>query len=115
MNQQHDVNYYHYARKLMTRQGFLSLSMAAMAAGAGLVVGIPIIGYVLGPVIDQPAKKWRDVRLTAPVGTLGEIVRTETIPLGRTQEVAFPNADPLPWAGATAMNDSWPRRTGAAA
>src|SRR5690348_2228358 len=108
---QYDLTY--YTHKLMTREGFLTLSMGAMASAGALAVGIPIIGYVLGPVIQQSPKKWRKVRLTAPDGTLGEVVRTETIPLGQTREVAFPNADPVPWAGATAMNASWLRRTGA--
>jgi menaquinol-cytochrome c reductase iron-sulfur subunit len=111
MEQRHyDLNY--YARKLMTREGFLGLTMAAMAGAVGLVISIPIVGYILSPVINQPKNVWRNVRLEAPDGTLGEVVRVDTIPLGRTQRVTYKGASPLAWAGSTGKLASWLRRTG---
>jgi menaquinol-cytochrome c reductase iron-sulfur subunit len=107
-----DRNINHYTRKLITREGFLGLVTTGVVGAAGLVVSIPIVGYVLGPVVKQPKNVWRDVRLAAPDGAVGEVVRTESIPLGRTQKVVYPDVDALPWAGATGKNASWLRRTG---
>lgn len=109
-NQRFDINY--YSRKLVTRRGFVSLAMGAMAGAAGLAVSIPLIGFFLGPVVNQPKNVWRNVRLAAADGTLGEVVQTESIPLGRTMKVVYPNADTLAWAGPTAQSASWMRRTG---
>lgn len=90
----------------------MGLTMAATAAVAGLVLSVPILGSVLSPVVKQPKNAWRIVRLAAPDGTLREVVRADTIPLGHTQKVVYPGADPLPWAGATGNDASWLRRTG---
>ena len=101
-----------FTRKLMTREGFLSLMIASVAGLAGLAVSLPIIGTVLAGVINQPKNVWRDVTLVNRDGTLGQRVRVDTIELGLTEKVTYDNPDPLPWAGSTAKNTSWLRRTG---
>lgn len=111
MTQQHTpVN--RYSRIRVTREGFLGLFVASFGAVAGLAVGLPVIGYVLGPVISQPKKVWRDARLAAADGTPGDLVGVDTIAHGQTEKVIFENADPKPWAGATARSAAWLRRTG---
>jgi menaquinol-cytochrome c reductase iron-sulfur subunit len=96
----------------MTREAFLGLFTASIGGLAGLAVGIPIIGYVISPVINQPQKVWRDVRLATSDGTPGELVGVDTIAHGQTEKVVFKNAHPLAWDGATARSASWLRRTG---
>jgi menaquinol-cytochrome c reductase iron-sulfur subunit len=107
---EYDLNY--YARKLVTRQGFLGLVVGGSAALAGLATGIPILGYIVGPVVNQPKNVWRDVRLASANGTPGAVVGIDTIPLGLTQKVVYADAGRAPWAGATGKNASWLRRTG---
>jgi menaquinol-cytochrome c reductase iron-sulfur subunit len=105
-------NTIHRARRLMTRESFLGLMVAGTAAAAGLAISIPIVGYVLGPVIDQPKDVWRDVRLASADGFGREAVGSETIPLGATRKVVYGNPEAAPWAGATGHDASWLRRVG---
>lgn len=82
------------------RRAFLSrLSIGLTAAGA-LVVGVPIIGFLLAPLFRTPAPQWRDV---GPV---------EAFPLGQTVEVAVLEPSPLPWAGLASQTAVWLRRQG---
>ena len=100
-------------RKLLTREAFLALVTATFTGVAGLVVGIPIIGYAVAPLINQPKNEFRDVQLVNADGTLGKVVSVDTIPMGKTEKVVFFNtAADLPWAGSTAKTASWLRRTG---
>lgn len=101
-----------YPRIRITRGGFLGLLTGSVGGLAGLAVGIPIVGYVFGPVINQPKNVWRDVRLATTAGTPGELVGVNTIPPGQTRKVVYDNVDALPWAGATGKNASWLRRAG---
>ncbi|HZU11906.1 MAG TPA: ubiquinol-cytochrome c reductase iron-sulfur subunit [Chloroflexota bacterium] len=98
-------------RKLLTREAFLGLFTLSFGAVAGLVVGIPIIGYVLGPLIEQPPEIWEKVTFAGGPNR-GRPVMADSIPIGQTEEVAFQARGPLPWAGTTATQGAWLRRTG---
>jgi menaquinol-cytochrome c reductase iron-sulfur subunit len=91
--------------KVLSREGFLAIFTLSFGGIAGLVVGIPIIGYVLAPLINQPPNVWRDV---TDVKT-GKIVKDSTISPGQTIEVSFQSNAPLPWAGSTALSGAWLR------
>jgi len=98
-------------RRFMTREGFLAIFTISFGGIAGLVVSIPIIGYVLAPLINQPAEIWKDVQFTSGQNK-GQKVTIDSIPLGETVEVAYQANAPLPWAGTTATQGAWLRRTG---
>lgn len=98
-------------RKLLTREGFLAIFTLSFGGLAGLVVGIPIIGYVLAPLINQPKEVWRDASFANPPQT-GKPVYATSIPIGQTQEASFQSNAPSPWAGTTAEQGVWLRRTG---
>ena len=77
---------------------WLSLALSGIAAA---LVGVPVLGFLLSPLIRKPPKIWR------LVGTLDEF------PIGTTNKVIFLDASPLPWAGVTARTAAWLRRDAA--
>jgi menaquinol-cytochrome c reductase iron-sulfur subunit len=83
-----------------TRRTFLSRISLGLSALAGAVVSVPILAYLLSPVIRPAAREWKD---------LGFV---ENFRIGETVEVAFDEPSPLPWAGQTARSAVWLRRTG---
>jgi menaquinol-cytochrome c reductase iron-sulfur subunit len=84
---------------LLNRRRFLSRVSLALSGLAGAVVGVPIIAYLLSPLLEPPPNDWRDVGLV------------ENFRIGETVEVAYDDPSPLPWAGQTARTAVWLRRT----
>jgi menaquinol-cytochrome c reductase iron-sulfur subunit len=84
--------------EVLTRRRFLSRISLALSALAAAVVSVPIIAYLLSPLLQQPAEQWRDVGLV------------ENFQIGDTVEVAYEDPSPLPWAGQTARTAVWLRR-----
>ena|SRR5579864_2286617 len=82
----------------VSRRRFLGRVSLALSGLAGAVVSVPILAYLLSPLIEQAPKEWRDVGLT------------DNFVVGRTVEVAFDDPAPLPWAGQTARTAVWLRR-----
>jgi menaquinol-cytochrome c reductase iron-sulfur subunit len=81
-----------------TRRKFLlGLSIAAGGLG-GAIVSVPVIGFLLSPVIRERVETWRSV------GT------TDDFPIGSTTEVTFRDAEQLAWAGFAAQTAAWLRR-----
>lgn len=96
-------------RRVMSRDGFMTLITLSVGGLASLAVGIPIIGYVFGPLINQPPEKWEDVRFaTSP--HQGQVVTVSALADGEVREAVFQALDPLPWAGTTATQGIWLRR-----
>src|SRR5919202_416490 len=88
------------ARDVMDRRGFLGRISLALSGLAAAVVSVPIIAYLLSPLLQAPPAEWRD---------LGDV---NSFGIGQTVEVAYDEPSPLPWAGQTARTAVWLRRTG---
>lgn len=86
------------ADAVTTRRQFLSRVSLALSGLAGAVVSVPIIAYLLSPLLQPPPSEWRD---------LGVV---DNFRIGDTVEVAYDDPSPLPWAGQTAQTAIWLRR-----
>ena len=73
----------------------MSIGLGALAAG---LAGIPIIGFILSPLVEKSPETWRAV---GPV---------DSFEVGKTVAVSFLDPSPLPWAGVTAKTAAWLRR-----
>ncbi len=87
-------------RELLTRRDFLSRMSLALSGLAGAVVSVPILAYLLSPLINPSRQAWRNV---GPV---------DRFKIGETVEVAIEDPSPVAWAGQTARTAAWLRRTG---
>jgi menaquinol-cytochrome c reductase iron-sulfur subunit len=85
--------------ELLTRRRLLGGVIAGLAGLAGAVVAVPILAYLLHPLIDPAGDEWRDV---GPV---------DQFKVGETVEVSIQEPSPLPWSGQTATTAAWLRRT----
>jgi len=82
----------------ISRRQFLAKVSIGLSALAGAVVGIPIIAYLLSPLINPAVNKWRSL---GPAALFG---------VGETIQATFQDPSPLPWAGLTAETAVWVRR-----
>lgn len=82
----------------MSRQLFLTGIIIGYSALAGVVLGIPIIGYFLTPLIKPSPRVWRDI------GAVDKFV------VGSTVEVKYVDPSALPWSGTTNKIGAWLRR-----
>ena len=81
-----------------SRRGFLfKLGLALNGIGA-LLVGIPIVGYLLAPARRASAQSW------ITLGAVG------AFPEGETRLAIYDNPFRVPWDGATAKVACWVRR-----
>ena len=85
---------------VVSRRRFLNRVSLALSGLAGAVVSVPIVAYLLSPLLQPPPADWRDLGLV------------ENFRMGETVEVAFDEPSSLPWAGQTARTAVWLRRTG---
>ncbi|HEX2033514.1 MAG TPA: Rieske (2Fe-2S) protein [Chloroflexota bacterium] len=76
------------------------LGTLGYVAAAVAVVGVPIVGYLLSPLLNPARNVWR---------TVG---RVDQFRIGETTTVTFEDPSPLAWAGQTAQAAAWLRRTG---
>lgn len=82
----------------LSRRSFLAkLTIAAGGLGAALV-GVPVVGFLLAPLLRRSPEFWR------PIGPVTQFN------VGETQLVSFVDPSPLPWAGVTANTAAWLRR-----
>ena len=84
----------------ITRRTFLGRISLALSGLAAAVVSVPIIAYLLSPLLHPAPQEWRDLGLV------------QNFQIGQTVEVAFDEPSSLPWAGQTARTAVWLRRTG---
>ncbi len=83
----------------VTRRRFLSMIGIAAGVVGAVAVGIPVVGFILGPLFKRPAPEWRQV---------GAV---NSFKVGTTTAVDYLDPSPLPWAGVTARSAAWLRRT----
>jgi menaquinol-cytochrome c reductase iron-sulfur subunit len=86
------------ADEMVTRRRFLNRVSLALSGLAAAVVSVPIVAYLLSPLLQPPPEVWRDLGLV------------ENFQVGETVEVAFDEPSSLPWAGQTARTAVWLRR-----
>ena len=84
----------------VTRRRFLSRMILALSGLIGVVLSVPILAYLLSPLIRPSRPSWRRV------GSLGDF------PIGKTVQVALEDPSSLAWAGQTARTAAWLRRNG---
>jgi len=85
---------------LVTRRSFLGRISLALSGLAAAVVSVPIIAYLLSPLLEPAPEEWRDLGLV------------QNFQIGETVEVAYDEPSSLPWAGQTSRTAVWLRRTG---
>ena len=84
----------------VSRRRFLGRISLALSGLAAAVVSVPIVAYLLSPLLQPPPEEWRDLGLV------------DNFKIGETVEVAFDEPSSLPWAGQTSRTAVWLRRTG---
>ena len=88
-----------------SRRGALMKIGIFLNALAGVLLGIPIVGYLLSPARRQ------NMRATLSWVSLG---KTDAFPVGATRMATFRSPFTRPWDGATANTACWVRRASAA-
>jgi menaquinol-cytochrome c reductase iron-sulfur subunit len=88
------------ARKQRTRREFLALVSAGLAGLGAVIVGVPVVGALLAPLLRPQPGQWRAV---------GAV---DSFKVGETASVTFQDSSPLSWAGPAANTAAWLRRTG---
>jgi len=90
------------AAEVLSRRRFLNRAILVLSGMIGAVLSVPILAYLLSPLINRPPNTWIDVG------------RADQFKVGETVQVAFDDPSPLEWAGQTARTAFWLRRTGEA-
>ncbi len=88
---------------LLNRRAFLNRLSLFLSGLIGLVLSVPILAYLLTPLIRRAPGIWLDV------GSLDQFQIGETVP------ISIEDPSPLAWAGQTAKTAIWLRRAGATA
>ena len=82
----------------VSRRGFFSKLCLALSGVCALILGVPLVGFIVAPLFRKTPGKWN---------TIG---KTEDFEIGKTVNVTFTDSSPLPWAGITAKSAAWLRR-----
>lgn len=82
----------------LRRRRFLSRLSVGLSAAAATLVGVPVVGFLVAPLLRRAPREWR------AVGAVGDFA------IGATVSVTFDDASPLPWSGVTARTAAWLRR-----
>jgi menaquinol-cytochrome c reductase iron-sulfur subunit len=83
---------------LLNRRAFLNRMSLILSGLIGLVLSVPILAYLLTPLIRRAPGVW------LVVGRLDQFT------VGETVQVAIEDPSPLAWAGQTAKTAVWLRR-----
>lgn len=87
--------------ELLKRRQFFKKISYILSGIATALLGIPFVGFLVGPLLRKVPEDWR------AVGPETEFI------VGTTAEVSFEDASPLPWSGMTARTAAWLRRDSA--
>lgn len=80
------------------RRQFVAGSIAALGAGVTAALGIPIVAFLLSPLLKSEPEVWRDVGAA------------DDFEPGTTTKVTFQEASSVPWSGQTSRSAAWLRR-----
>jgi menaquinol-cytochrome c reductase iron-sulfur subunit len=80
------------------RRAFLAKISIALSAVAAAAVGIPVVGFLLAPLLQTTPETWRSVG------------KADSFQVGATVRVTFLDPSPLKWAGVTAKTAAWLRK-----
>ncbi len=80
------------------RRRFLQWFTVGVSAVGAALVGVPVAGYILGPLFRRIRREWRDV------GGVDHFV------VGDTVLVSFRDSTAESWSGETAKTGAWLRR-----
>lgn len=83
-----------------SRRTFLTKFALLVNSGVGLLLAVPMLGYLLAPVLKKSSLKWV---------SLGAI---ERFPEGQTRMAVFTSPSGLPWDGVTDQTACWVRNLG---
>jgi menaquinol-cytochrome c reductase iron-sulfur subunit len=86
------------ALDVLSRRAFLNRLSLILTGLIGLVLSVPILAYLLTPLIRRAPGVWLDI------GSIGQFK------IGETVQVAIDDPSPLPWAGETTKTAVWLRR-----
>ena len=82
----------------ITRRRFLEKLCIGLSGICAVILGIPLVGFVVAPIFRRTTGKW------ISVGNIGDYE------IGKTVSVTITDPSSLPWAGITAKNALWLRR-----
>lgn len=80
------------------RRRFLFKLSLGLTGLAGMLIGLPVIGFLLAPARRAVPDVWRSI---GPVGDFA---------IGKTVMATYIDPEPLPWAGFSADSAVWIRR-----
>jgi menaquinol-cytochrome c reductase iron-sulfur subunit len=83
-----------------SRRGFFTRLSLALIGVAGAAVGIPVISYLITPLLRPAPQEWFSI------GTVDSFL------IGQTVLKSIPDVSPVAWAGQVAESAIWVRRTG---
>jgi menaquinol-cytochrome c reductase iron-sulfur subunit len=84
-------------QEISRRRFFEKLSIALIGV-CSAIVGLPLIGFIVGPLFRKVPEKWL------------KIGKLDDFQIGKTVAVTVIDPSPLPWAGVTAKSGVWLRR-----
>ncbi len=94
----HDIHAASDDPELVSRRKFLGRLSIALSGIGGALVGVPVVGFLLTPLLRRIPNSWQVV---GPVNDF---------PVGETRQVVLRDDSPLPWAGVAARSAAWLRR-----
>jgi len=82
----------------ISRRRFFELLCVGLGAVCGVILGVPLVGFILAPLLRKTPQTWV---------SLGKV---DEFQVGKTVNVTFIDPSPLPWAGITSKSAAWLRR-----
>jgi menaquinol-cytochrome c reductase iron-sulfur subunit len=82
----------------LSRRTFLERFSIALFSFGALILGVPMVGFIVAPLFKKRPEVWREV---GPVDNFKK---------GTTTSVVFKDAAALPWAGVASNTAAWLRR-----
>ncbi|MHB2016911.1 MAG: QcrA and Rieske domain-containing protein [Candidatus Xenobia bacterium] len=86
------------SKETLSRKKFFELISFGMGGAAGILLGVPVVSFMVAPLLEKPVVKWRAV---------GAV---DSFSVGTTTLVKFEDSTALPWSGVSAHTAAWLRR-----